>query len=135
VFPDSAGQMTQVGNDGVSVCRSGGAEERLEEIRSPQGGSMASYDEMSSTDRRKLFEGVASLSGFEEGPKSALPDGVRYEYDPVLKRTIEITPSGERFPVTLVDGKLKRDSDKIGRRKREAGLRRSYESHCHNKFI
>jgi len=96
---------------------------------------MASYDEMSSTDRRKLFEGVASLSSFEEGPKSALPDGVRYEYDPVLKRTIEITPSGERFPVTLVDGKLKRDSDKIGRRKREAGLRRSYESHCHNKFI
>ena len=96
---------------------------------------MASYDEMNPTDRRNLFEALASLSGFEEGPKHALPDGVRYEYDPVLKRTMEITPSRERFPVTLVDGKLQRDSEKIGRCKREAGLRRSYESHCHNKFI
>ena len=96
---------------------------------------MASYDEMSSTDRRKLFEGVASLSGFEEGPKSALPDGVRYEYDPVLKRTVEVTPSGERFPVILVDGKLTRDLEKIGRSKGKAGFRRSYETPCYNRFI
>jgi hypothetical protein len=96
---------------------------------------MASYDEMSPTDRRNLFEGLARLSGFEEGPNNALPDGARYEFDAVLKRTVEITPSGERFPVTFVDGKLKRDSEKIGRRKGEAGSRRSYESHCHNKFI
>ena len=81
---------------------------------------MASYDEMNPTDRRNLFEGLASLSGLQEGPKNALPDGARYEYDAVLKRTVEITPSGERFPVTLVDGKLKRDSEKIARRKGEA---------------
>ena len=113
------------------------AEERGDQrlIRICTGAPMANYDEMSPTERGNLFEGLASLSGFEEGPKHALPDGTRYEYDVVLKRTVEITPSGERFPVTLVDGKLKRDSDKIGRRKREAGLRRSYESHCHNKFI
>jgi hypothetical protein len=37
------------------------------------GASMASYDEMNPTDRRNLFEGLASLSGFEEGPKRALP--------------------------------------------------------------
>jgi len=73
------------------------------------GASMASDDEMSPTDRRNLFEGLASLSGLQKGPKNALPDGTRYEYDPVLKRTLEITPSGERFPVTLVDGRLKRD--------------------------
>ena len=96
---------------------------------------MASYDEMNPTDRRNLFEALASLSGFKEGPKNALPDGTRYEYDAVLKRTVEITPSGERFPVILVDGKLKRDSEKIGPRNGEAGSRRSYESHCHNKFI
>ena len=78
---------------------------------------MASYDEMSVRDRRNLFEGLASLSGFEEGPKHALPDGTRYEYDVVLKRTVEITPSGERFPVALSDGKLRRDSEKIARRK------------------
>jgi len=81
------------------------------------GASMASYDEMSPTDRGNLFEGLASLSGFEEGPKHALPDGTRYEYDVVLKRTVEVTPSGERFPVALSGGKLRRDSEKIARRK------------------
>ena len=96
---------------------------------------MATYDEMSPTDRRNLCEGLASLSGLHEGPKNALPDGTRYEYDPVLKRTVEITPSGERFPVILVDGKLKRDSEKIGRRKGKAGFRRSHETHYHNRFI
>ena len=50
----------------------------------------------------------------QEGPKNALPDGTRYEYDPILKRTVEVTPSGERFPVTLVDGKLQRDFRKGG---------------------
>ena len=78
---------------------------------------MATYDEMSPTDRRNLFEGLASLSGLREGPKNALPDGTRYEYDPVLKRTVEVTPSGERSSVILVDGKLTRDSEKIARRK------------------
>ena len=110
-----------------------GESEGLRLIQVCKGATMASYDEMSPTDRRNLFEGLARLSGFEEGPKNTLPDGTRYEYDAVLKRTVEITPSGERFPVTLVDGKLKRDSEKIG--KGEAGFRRSYESHCHNKFI
>jgi hypothetical protein len=80
------------------------------------GALMANYDEVSPTDRGNLFEGLASLSGFEEGPKHALPDGTRYEYDVVLKRTVEITPSGERFPVALSDGKLRRDSKKIVRR-------------------
>ena len=80
---------------------------------------MATYDEMSPTDRWNLFEGLASLSGLQEGPKNALPDGTRYEYDPILKRTVEVTPSGERFPVTLVDGKLQRDSEKTDRRKGE----------------
>ena len=84
------------------------------------GAAMASYDEMNPTDRRNLFEGLASLSGFEEGPKHVLPDGTRYEYDAVLKRTVEITPLGDRFPVSLGDGKLKRDSEKIARRKGEA---------------
>ena len=95
------------------------AEERGDQrlIRICTGAPMANFVEMSPSERGNLFEGLASLSGFEEGPKHALPDGTRYEYDVVLKRTVEITPSGERFPVTLADGKLKRDSDKIGRRK------------------
>ena len=112
-----------------------GESEGLRLIQVCKGATMASYDEMSPTDRRNLFEGLARLSGVEEGPKKTLPDGTRYEYDAVLRRTVEITASGERFPVTLFAGKLKRDSEKIGRRKRQAGFRRSYESHCHNKFI
>ena len=81
-------------------------------IRICTGAPMANYDEMSPTERGNLFEGLASLSGFEEGPKHALPDGTRYEYDVVLKRTVEIAPSGERFCVILVDGELRRDLQK-----------------------
>ena len=61
-----------------------------------------------------------ALTGVEKGPKNALPDGTRYEYDPILKRTVEITPSGERFPVALVRGELKRDSEAVVARKGEA---------------
>ena len=64
----------------------------------------------SSTDESSL----EALTGLQEGPKKALPDGTRYEYDPILKRTVEVTPSGERFPVTLVDGELQRDFRKGG---------------------
>jgi hypothetical protein len=71
---------------------------------------MAIYDETSPAERKKRMNGLEALTGLREGPRNALPDGTRYEYDPILKRTVEITPSGERFPVTLVDGKLQRDS-------------------------
>ena len=81
---------------------------------------MATYDEMSPEERKKLMKGLEALTGLQKGPKNALPDGTRYEYDPILKRTVEITPSGERFPVTMVDGKLKRDSEKPAARKGEA---------------
>jgi hypothetical protein len=77
---------------------------------------MATYDYMSPAERKRLMNGLEALSGLQEGPKNALPDGTRYEYDPILKRTVEVTPSGERFPVTLVDGKLQRDSQKDKRK-------------------
>ena len=80
---------------------------------------MATYDDMSPAERKRLMNGLEALTGLQEGPKKTLPDGTRYEYDPVLKRTVEVTPSGERFPVTLVDGKLQRDSEKTDRRKGE----------------
>ena len=71
---------------------------------------MATYDEMSPAERKKLMNGLEALTGLQEGPENALPDGTRYEYDPILKRTLEVTPSGERFPVTLVEGKLQRNA-------------------------
>ena len=77
------------------------------------------------------MNGLEALTSLQEGPKNALPDGTRYEYDRVLKRTVGVTPSGERFPVTLVDGKLQRDSEKTDRR--NAVLRRS-QHHPETRF-
>src|SRR5438552_13750363 len=48
----------------------------------------------------------ANLAGLQEGPRDAFPDGAHYEYDPKLKRTVEVAPSGKRFPVALVAGKF-----------------------------
>ena len=82
------------------------------ESRASRGASMASYDKMSAAERQQLMEELASLTGLQEGPDAAFPDGTRYAYDPVLKRTVEITPSGERYPIALVGGKLQRESEK-----------------------
>jgi hypothetical protein len=67
---------------------------------------MATYDEMNTFERQKLMQVLASLTGLQEGPHQTLPDGTHYEFDPALKTTVEVTASGERFPVTLVGGKL-----------------------------
>jgi hypothetical protein len=72
----------------------------------------ATYDKMSTAERQQLMEAIGSLAGLQEGPKHAFPDGTHYEYDPNLKRTVEVDPSGQLVPVTLVAGKLQRDSEK-----------------------
>jgi len=56
----------------------------------------------------------------QEGPTNVLLDGTHYEYDPDLGGTVEVTPSGDRFPVALVRGELKRDSESVVARKGEA---------------
>jgi hypothetical protein len=73
---------------------------------------MASYDKMSTAERQQLMEFLASLSGLQEGPHDEFADGTHYEYDRDLKTTVEVTPSGKRFPVALVAGKLQRNSEK-----------------------
>jgi hypothetical protein len=73
---------------------------------------MAAYDEMSEAERRRLAEVLGSLTGLQGGPTGSLPDGTHYEYDPTLKATVEVTPSGERYPVILVDGRLVRASER-----------------------
>ena len=64
---------------------------------------MATYDRMSAEERRRLMDVLGSLTGLQDGPDGHLPDGTRYEYDAVLRTTVEVTPTGERFPVVLVD--------------------------------
>jgi len=73
---------------------------------------MAAYDEMSEAERRRLAEVLGSLTGLQGGLTGSLPDGSHYEYDPTLKATVEVTASGERYPVTLVDGRLIRVSER-----------------------
>jgi hypothetical protein len=82
------------------------------ESRPTRGASMATYDKMSAAERQQLMETLGSLTGVQEGPDEAFPDGTRYAYDPTLRKTVEITSSGERYPVALVAGKLKRESEK-----------------------
>ena len=73
---------------------------------------MAAYDEMSEAERRRLAEVLGSLTGLQGGPTGSLPDGTHYEYDPTLKATVEVTPSGDRYPVTLVDGRFIREGER-----------------------
>jgi hypothetical protein len=64
---------------------------------------------MSTEERQRLVEAIGNLAGLQEGPRDAFPDGTHYEYDPKLKRTVEVASSGERFPVVLVAGRFRRD--------------------------
>jgi len=73
---------------------------------------MAAYDEMSEAERRRLAEVLGSLTGLQGGPTESLPDGTHYEYDPTLKVTVEVTATGERYPVTLVDGRFIREGER-----------------------
>ena len=73
---------------------------------------MAAYDKMTTEERQQLMQVLGSLSGLQEGPREGFPDGTHYEYDPDLKTTVEVTSSGERFPVALAAGKLQRQSEK-----------------------
>jgi hypothetical protein len=73
---------------------------------------MAAYDEMSETERQQFSKTLGSLTGLQGGPAASLPEGTHYEYDPILKATVEVTPSGDRYPVTLVDGRLIREGER-----------------------
>ena len=87
------------------------------ESRLTRGSSMATYDKMSAAERQQLMEALGSLTGLQEGSDEGFPDGPRYAYDPASKGTVEIAPSGERYPVTLVGGNLQRKSEKALARK------------------
>ena len=112
---DSRGcSMNQLVNSGLLAYYSKGRKGKLDgSSQAARGKSMAAYDKMSAEERQQLMQVLGSLSGLQEGPKEGFPDGTRYEYDPNHKTTVEVTPSGERFPVALVAGKLQRQSEKV----------------------
>lgn len=82
---------------------------------------MATYDELTSSEREKLMRILRNPGRLPRRPRQDLPKAAHYEYDFKLKQTVEVTRSGQRFPVTLVGGKLLRDSAKAPPGKEKAG--------------
>ena len=109
--------MNQLVNSGLLAYYSRGRKGQLEGSPRPaRGPSTATYDKMSTEERQELMEILGSLTGLHEGAHEEFADGTHYEYDPGLKRTVEVDPSGERFPVALVAGKLQRESQTMARK-------------------
>lgn len=71
----------------------------------------AAYDNMSVLERQKLFEVLGTLAGLQEGPAGKFSDGTYFEYDRALETTVEVRRSGDRFPVALVGGKFRRQTE------------------------
>jgi hypothetical protein len=102
--------MNQLVNSGLLAYYSKGRRGKLAGSSRPTRRSTeASYDRMSTAERQQLFEALGTLTGLQQGPTGNLSDGTYFEYDHALETTVEVTPSGERFPVTLVAGKLRRE--------------------------
>ena len=106
--------VNQLVNSGLAAHYS---KERTKKLGTPSGPTRlsagATYDKMSPDERQQLVEALAGLAGLQEGPKDGFPGGTRYEYDFKRKRTFEVAPSGDRFPVALIAGKFRRDSTKM----------------------
>jgi hypothetical protein len=109
--------MNQLVNSGLLAYYSKGRKGQLESsARAARGPSMATYDKMSTEERQELMEILGSLTGLQEGAHEEFADGTHYEYDPKLRTTVEVGPSGERSPVALVAGKLERESREMARK-------------------
>ena len=109
--------MNQLVNSGLLAYYSKGRRGKVDASgRAARGPSIAPYDKMSTEERQRLMEILGSLAGLQEGPHEEFADGTHYEYDPELRITVEVGPSGERFPVALVAGELQHESQKMARK-------------------
>lgn len=109
--------MNQLVNSGLLAYYSRGRKGELEgSARPARGPSAATYDKMSTEERQQLMEILGSLTGQQQGPREELSDGTHYEYDSELGTTVEVVPSGKRFPVAFVAGKLQRESQTRARK-------------------
>lgn len=109
--------MNQLVNSGLLAYYSKGRRGKVDGASgAARGPSIAIYDKMSTEERQQLMAILGSLTGSQEGPHEEFADGTHYEYDPKLRATVEVGPSGERFPVALVAGKLQRESQAMARK-------------------
>ena len=104
-------------NSGLLAYYSRGRQGKVDASARPaRGSSLATYDKMSTEERQQLMEILGSLTGLQEGPHEEFADGTHYEFDPKLRTTVEVGPSGQRFAVALVAGKLQRESQARARK-------------------
>jgi hypothetical protein len=109
--------INQLVNSGLLAYYSRGRRGKVgASARTARGPSMPAYDEMSTEERQQLMEILGSLTGLQEGAHEEFADGTHYEFDPKLKATVEVGPSGRRFAVALVAGKLQRGSQARARK-------------------
>jgi len=69
------------------------------------------YDEMSEAERRRLAEVLGSLTGLQGGPMGVCQTGL-IRIRSHLKGYRRSYASGERYPVTLVDGRFIREGER-----------------------
>jgi len=106
--------INQLVNSGLLTYYSKPRSSKLEgSSRTAQGSSIATYDKMSAAERQQLFEVLGALTVPAEGPTGKFSDGTYFEYDRALEMTVEVTPTGERFPVMLVAGKFQREPETL----------------------
>lgn len=82
--------------------------------RGVAGTRRTTYDGMTGTERKQLWQSLVSLTGLEPGPHSPSRDGGYFEWDKRAKAVVEVVPSGRRFVVDARGGDLVRVRE-IGR--------------------
>jgi hypothetical protein len=85
--------------------------------RTARESSIATYDKMSTAERKQLFESLGTLTSPQQGPTGKFSDGTYYVYDRALETTVEITSIGKRFSVTLVAGSFSGNQKRLSRKK------------------
>ncbi len=96
--------MNQLVNSALLAYYSKAGESKLKRPTKGRGPSMHSYDTMSESERRELYQMLSGLSAMQSVPFEAEePNGTYYEYDRNLKATVKVTPDGERTPVEKLE--------------------------------
>ena len=109
--------INQLVNSGLLAYYSSGQRRKVgASAGTARGPSMPAYDKMTTEEWQELMEILGSLTGLQEGPHEKFADGTHYEYDPELRTTVEVGPSGKRVPVALVAGKLQIESQARARK-------------------
>ena len=115
--------MNQLVNSALLAYYSKAGESKLKRPTKGRGPSMHSYDTMSESERRELYQMLSGLSAMQSVPFEAEePNGTYYEYDRNLKATVKVTPDGERTPVGQLETQFERSPQKGSHKTAQEGM-------------